>query len=470
MEITPIGCFLIPLAIGLSIVRPNWLYVLMIFFGPFSATSVLNFGSGEAASGLQAWMFLGALWLIRELAPQLVQLSIKLKEPLRRPSLYLSVFLLTAALSLLMPIWINGSLQIVSPSLLDFSTTPLVFRASHVFALLYLLEGSTIALLIAQRNTSEEQLTSALKIYLAAGVFVSIWGLLQLVCYAIDVSYPAIVFNGSASPGALGYAAEFSELGVKRISSVAVESTVLAQVLLTMLPLTLPAWFARGCIFSRRKDRACSLLMLLVLLLTTSSIAYIGLFTLLFTVLFLLVAKARVIKTGTILKFVFGTSAVLSILIAMAYSASEVVRTLVGTVLLDKTESYSALERLKTITFAADYFSQYPVLGVGWGSVTSHDLIFKLLSNVGMLVFIVIIFGISRGLYRRLGEEHSDESAMLTLSLLVSFVILLVTNLLTGFSYVFGHFWFIFGIAIARAYGWLPGGVGTSQYAGNDIQ
>ena len=41
MIITPIGCLLIPLGLALFLLRPGWLYYLIVFFAPFSATSIL---------------------------------------------------------------------------------------------------------------------------------------------------------------------------------------------------------------------------------------------------------------------------------------------------------------------------------------------------------------------------------------------------------------------------------------------
>src|SRR5580700_8312577 len=66
LEITPIGWVLIPLGVIFYFFAPDRLYPWMVFFLPFSATAVVNIGSGDAASGVQAPIFLGALWMARE--------------------------------------------------------------------------------------------------------------------------------------------------------------------------------------------------------------------------------------------------------------------------------------------------------------------------------------------------------------------------------------------------------------------
>jgi hypothetical protein len=426
------------------------LYWAFVFSLPFSATAILNIGTGDAASGVQVWMFFGLLWLCRELLPQAAALKIALRRPLRSPVAYLAVFMLVAVLSTLMPLWINGSLHIIGEKLLDNSTAPLLFSRKNITGLLYLIFGVLIAIGTAQVNDSLEDVRRSLRALLMSGVFISLWGLLQMMCYIIHVPYPSAIFNNSETPSALGYLTEFGDLNVKRISSVAVEPSMLAEVLLAILPVILLALLFGRPIFSRRTDLFCGALMLLVLLLTTSSTAYVGVAAMLVLIPASL-ATLRVVTWGAAMRrvfvWIFGAAAV-SI---TAWAMSPAVRGVVANTLLNKTNSFSAAERVKSIYYAAQYFKQYPLLGIGWGSAGSHDLVMKLLSNtgvIGMLTFagfvIIILFGL-----RRVGRTGGDNVSKYAVVSFISVLILIFMNALIGFAYVFGHFWFVIGLGMA---------------------
>jgi O-antigen ligase len=94
------------------------------------------------------------------------------------------------------------------------------------------------------------------------------------------------------------------------------------------------------------------------------------------------------------------------------------------------------------------------VLGLGWGSVTSHDLIFKLLSNTGILgfsVFSYFMISLLRRLWR--GSKtvgiSNPEWRWWSRCLLAACLVMVFTNITTGFDFVFEHFWFLLGLAMS---------------------
>jgi hypothetical protein len=255
--------------------------------------------------------------------------------------------------------------------------------------------------------------------------------------------------NNSGSASGKGFS-QMLDTGVSRVSSAAVEPSVLAQALLSLLPLTLPAWQKKGFVFSRRRDRLLTVLFIVVLILSTSSTAYLGLAVL--GVMYIL----HSVRTGSFSKtkavFVLALTGILAAgVVAVAFLSVPVLSPLINTLLLSKASSGSGLERAMTIALAFGYFRKYPILGIGWGSATSHDVIVKLLSNVGIvgtIVFFGAIFSVVRSNWRKISSRNSplDLSRQVWLMSLVCFV---VTSILIEFPLPFGNFWIVLGMAMA---------------------
>jgi hypothetical protein len=285
-----------------------------------------------------------------------------------------------------------------------------------------------------------------------SGVFVAAWGFFQLACGFVNVTYPAALFNNSASPGAGGFATALPDIAFKRMSSVALEPSILSQVLLTVIPLTIPAVLGCGYLVSRRFDRGCFLLLTAALIATTSSSAYAGALVLIVATAGLSV-RMKIKGRRAMLKMTAWVGLGIPACFVLLYSVVPIFRTIMDFALFSKSTSYSALERLKTIQDAWGYFLQYPLLGVGWGSVTSHDLVFKLLANIGLLgllSFTALVVSISSELFRKV-RARRDEVALTQMVWLLSFIMLLFMNAISEFSFVLGHMWLILGIAMSCA-------------------
>jgi hypothetical protein len=448
---TPLGYILLPVGLAGLLMSERWLYRLLVFWTLFSATSVLNVGGGNSASGLQVWMFFGALWLLRLGLERISLLSFSIDDGLERTSFWLIGFMAVATVSLVMPVFINGSLQIASPILGDNEQTPLFLSGHNVTQLLYLIFGGMIAICVAHANLDAESREETERIILYSGIFIACWGIFQFFCNVTGFPYPDFLLNNSASGAAKGFK-QVLDSGTGRISSAAVEPSVLAQGLLTLLPLTLPAWRRRGFVFSRLRDRLVAVLFILVLVLSTSSTAYIGFLVLALTFVAYSVRTGGFSKTKAIL--VFGLVGMLaSAVVAVAFMSIPVVSQLVNALLLSKASSGSGIERAMTITYAFGYFQKYPILGIGWGSATSHDVIVFLLSNVGIagtVVFFCMTFSVVRSNWRKISSRNSplELSREVWLMSLVSFVL---TSLFIGFAMVFGNFWLVLGMSMATA-------------------
>lgn len=376
--------------------------------------------------------------------------NIAIPRESRMPLILLTVFLGTAILSLFMPVYINGSLSVKSPVLLDNTETPVIFSMKHVTQTLYLLFGGLFTVFAITKNSTYGQILSSIRIYVLSSFIVSLWGIMQFILNILNIPYPSSVFNNSDTASAQGFNQELGNLVIKRVSSVAVEPSILAQYLLTIVPLLFFAVYRRTPLITTSFDRICLVLVICVLFVSTASTAYYGLL-ITWAMIFLMLYSMRLLRLRHL---IYNLGLLIGIIVSLVVVPG--IPSLLNELLIAKTTSYSGMERLQSISVAWGYFLQYPLMGIGWGSVTSHDLVVKILSNAGMLG--IIAFGafffyvVSRhfaspGCFsheKKISEIHYWNSA-----LFVSIAVLLINNLLTGFAFMFGHVWFITALSIA---------------------
>ena len=449
MSVTLVGAVLIPLALYLALAKPRRLYLIAVFFLPFTATAVINVGRGQTASGVQVSLFLAFLLLLRYCVTIWRSRSIPLARVGKAGLIHLGLFVLAVILSLVMPIYINGHVQVPANTLLDLSTHPLYLQSTNITGALYIVLGFSFAYLTAALNLTEGMRRATVKAFLAGCAFSAFWGALEFGCKLSGIPYPAMLFNSSATASAGGYNQVPTE-GIFRLSSVAVEPSVFAEVLLMAASLYIPFVFGPKSLFGRRLDRALFTLILVILFLTTSSTAYIGSVLVVLLFLFLLA-----IRGALRLRHFFLPLAGIA-LAGLIYGVTPVVRTVVDTALLSKGGGYSALERLKTIHDSYEMFLKYPILGIGWASITSHDLIVNILANcglVGLAAFVAAMYLIVRALCRSVWSRGNTLSVMMQLDFaaLLALATMLIDNIFSGSLFVFPFFWWLCGFSIAAA-------------------
>ena len=446
---TPLGYVVLLPGVAGFLFSKKWLYRLLVFWTLFSASTAMNFGEGESGSGLQVWMFFGALWLLRLVIEHLSTFSFSIDRRIVRPCLWLIAFLIVAAVSLIMPAYINGELAITSAHFGDNSQTPLHLTSHNFTQLLYLVFGGTIAICVAHSNLLDEERQDTERTILLSATFIALWGLFQFTCNLTGIPYPYFIFNNSASGSASGYL-QTLDVGVGRVSSAAVEPSIFAESLVTLLPLTFPAWLRRGSVLSIPIDRSCAVLFVLMLILCTSSTAFLGLFLLALVTWYLLL-RTRTVSTARGLKFAVLAGIPCLAAGVVAVSSVPIVRDVAASMLLDKSSSGSGLERAMTVEQAFGYFKKYPIMGIGWGSATSHDLIVNLLSSVGIIgtiVFIGAMLNVIRADWRTL-DSLVLPGSLSRFAWLIGIVVFLSISVFSGFPYVFGNFWLVVGMAIS---------------------
>ncbi len=444
---TILGYLLLPVGIGCLVFSEKWLLRLFVFWTLFSATSAINFGETDTASGLQVWMLFGSFWLLRQIIRLIGNLSIFIDSRILSPCLWLVGIVMVASVSLVMPAYINGRLIISSAGLSQQAETPLYLTSHNFTQLLYLVFGVMLAIGIAHLSLRAEKREEIEKALLISAIVLSLWGGVEFICSVIGITYPSYIFNNSTSISALGYQETLSS-GIARVSSATLEPSVFAQCLISALPLTLPAWFGVKPVLSRVWDRLASLLFVVMLILSTSTTAIFGI-AVLAVLLLAVLKKSKLISFGRTVKL-GAAGLAFAVAIATLLASSSTARQTLTDILLGKTGGGSAIERSMTVALAFGYFQQFPILGIGWGSATSHDLFVYLLSNVGVIgaaVFTVGMFVVIARSWKNLSPRHGrvDSRSMVWFLSLSSF---LIVSIFVGFPLVLGNFWIALGMAI----------------------
>jgi O-antigen ligase len=124
---------------------------------------------------------------------------------------------------------------------------------------------------------------------------------------------------------------------------------------------------------------------------------------------------------------------------------------IIESAILNKGDTASKLERSLSIESAWNNFLEYPLFGVGWGSVTSFDLFVRVLSNTGIIggiIFIIFIFKIIKThLNQRKLSNNYLSVKNINPAVITSFIVIIFNNAVSGFTFQFGHIWFVFGLS-----------------------
>ncbi len=460
MEIPFIGLLILILAAWFFVFSPRLLYVALIVSIPFSATAVVNFlWGGEAYGGaekdIMAWQLFAVLWVLREAIsgiPPWHRLGWFRTKSVRARLL---VFLAALAASLTVPLLLNGTAWVWSWANSLFyrgpAEIPLRFTLFNITQSAYVVFGVLFAVFIAAENSQSKRLLHTLKLYVSSCVFAAAWGLIQLWCNVAGYTYAASIFNTGKNFSALGYTETLgtgSLATIGRISSVATEPSVLAEELLLAFVVLMVCLGFRRPILRRGWNWFAIVLIGVVLLASTSTTAYAGMFAapLLSAVALALAGSRRWRHYVAVTTIVLAVGALLVVCLPLG-------NTIYQAAIMLKYVNGSGVTRLESVRIAAQDFLRYPILGVGWGAVTSWDLLFLLLANtgiIGALAFGGFLVPVIKGLWRLAAQRNFAASVLLP-----AIVLALMLAEGDGLSYGIGYYWFIFGLAA---------GVSASKY------
>jgi len=467
MEITLIGYILIPVCFAATILSSRkMLLYLLIFFSPFTGTAIINYFA-YPTFGIQPAYFIGLLFIFRIVTDFAIN-----KLPHVIPQIQSSA---------LLPLWLFGIAAFISILLIPIYSTVEVNRPSGAIELLqltkenftqftYLAYVITLTTCIALSRLHPEEVYRCLKIMIASGIFVSLWGWLQVTMFYTGYSYPDFLFNNNVS-FSQGFEQHLSALGIKRMNSVAPEPSMLGRFLL--IP-TFVSWYCVyriGFVINHKLAIVSALFLSLTLLSTTSTTAFIGLVGGLIIFLFFIIIssihwrstiKLKPEQNKRSAKSVLAVLVMLPLLVVTMFHIAKwklgfdmsMASGLLDIVLLEKLASQSGQGRLEGAILGLNLFVSHPFLGIGWGSNRTFDLLTNLLSTVGFIgaFFFVwthlIIARKTIRLIRYLVRTGLSFFSACPEVLLLVFIIVLFGKVLSDPDIVFLDHWILIGLMI----------------------
>ena len=333
MSFTATGPVLLLLALYIFAFKPRQLIYFAVFFAPFSATAVINFNSvGYKAGGVgitAATTFTLFFFASQFIYGRLTERTRVSPGHLMQLGL-LVLFLTIAYLALIY----NAALG----TLFNPVTTHTVYITLAIIA----------TILFSLEFTHDGAVEKTIKIMRAAATFVSLWGLMQLICSITGIPYPSAVFNNSNSDAADMFAQSFGDFA--RIASVTVEPSVMAATLLHFCAIGVTL-IVRDARFRTRAWIIPVVIVVGTLLLSTSSTGYIGL-----CVVALLMLVERPVFTA-----VAGVP-VLTVLFGLLASLPKARQVLFDST-INKSQSFSYSDRTSEIAVDFADFLHHPAAG-----------------------------------------------------------------------------------------------------------
>lgn len=454
MEITLIGIIVILSGFVFFISHRKYLLYAFVASVPFSAAAVVNIR--PITFGLQPSYFFMILLITRRFMDASMKRS-KIRGSKKKENLCLMLFLLFTTLSLAMPILISGSELAHRPSSSFGAPTfePVKLTRLNITQLLYILFVGLSFFTMTSEITNFSILKTVLKIYIFTALFVSLWGVYQLANFQYGIPYFNL-FNNSISVSQ-GY--DVVVAGVKKLSSVAPEPSLLSIYLLSILPLLLTFSLYKSSICRKRTVQAIGVVTLFIALLSTSTAMYLGLIILGILSVSLLTLRSHsvlsLIKKGGLFLCLLGLAFISASWIFNAISNINFVDYVIGTttakVLLSNPSEHaywSGYTRWNSFLYGMKWFAKYPILGLGIGSVTSTSILSNLLASIGLLgtvpflAFNYIIFTKGFKLY---SFTAFPELSNIGLGLLISQICLIAVMILATSiaGLIVFSYWFI---------------------------
>lgn len=445
MDVTPIGFVVIPLGWVLFVQGRRSLLYAYIFSIPFSAAAIINVPS--ITFGIQPSYYFMGLLIVRILLDVCLDSRIEFHgTPEARWGI---VFLSVAVLSLVMPAYIDGNVWARGPGLLYHDVR---LTITNFTQLGYLVFGILSYLVVRSQAKDETILLNSVRWHLFGGAFVSFWGIYQLFARIFHFPYPE-VFNNSVSVS-LGHfeGAGWGQYSGPKISSTTPEGVFFASYLASVFPLVVVLVLSSKEVrLPRVPLRLISVLTLSATLLNLATTTYIALVAFILGILVWGASPlTKVIRRA-------GRVRVVLILLIALIGAQLLWQALTGLNLLafawgtiyqkfSLEAASSGWYRWRYFSDAFYWFTQYPILGLGVGSIGTDDLLGVLLGNTGLLGFVSFSAFLLATFKRGLEATRLGTSAMFVVvahGLSLAFFCLVTTIVIAAGALLFQQFWFL---------------------------
>ena len=409
----------LPLA-AWGVVRPRRVITLLAATVGFSGTAVFNLPA--LAFGFQPYHLFGSILIVRCVV---AALAAEPTSPARRscwPVTAFAALWMTAVISLFAASGVRGG---------PGGAHVLIAQIAHLGF------GVAVAWALSVEAHTAALVGRGARAFELGAVAIASWGLLQFLCNRLGLSYPAFVFNNSVGRYADNFDSTIGPNGVVRVGSVATEPSFLARTLVMALGLAVVRRAWREPTGGRRRLVIATILTAGVLVSTSTT----GLFGL--GVLAALgLARGRSVRARSLIALIAGVAVAILVL---SPSLSIGLREMT----IDKSSSGSFEQRQASTDQAQELFLDYPLLGVGLGGQTSHELFSKIASNLGLAglaAYAVAVVGLLT-----LGRSGLRRERATMLGLKVALAMSILMDTVAGWSYTYGEFWVVAGLLLAGA-------------------
>lgn len=421
MEITIYGYILTPLLIILFLLNTKYLVYVLIFTLTLQVTSLFNITFLDNYS-MQIYRFISILLSVKLLIYLIYKnkMFIKFKDRnLKIVSVYGLMFSIYSLVWSYIAPFLFENYMVCPPKLgIDFCVLngqlPLQFSFYNIAFSIYIIFYILTLIYIFLLNWNEKDLLIIKKILLISLLTVITTSLSQIfnsLVGTIDITK----YLYTTISRELEYSMADKFLNIPRVQATFLEPSMLAPFLVGMYSHYLYNSFTKPII----TNIFFTIITLLLIILSTSTTAYISTFLITLIILIFLIHKKNTISVISVLFFItFGLFMIIHITIGI-----ENLINLVLNYIIYKPETLSYQSRTFTDVYSIKLFFDTYGLGVGLGSNRPSSLIPYLLSQLGIigsLLFIGFIFQILKLSYIKLKNSQYFSYYFLLISILIA--------------------------------------------------
>lgn len=412
--------FIFVLTLFLIKKRDNLLLALC-FFAPFCECGVLAFPFFT----LQAGHFFLVLYLLAFLWNNKGFGVLKF----RRPSLYLSMYLVIAVISILAAVLLRTNVQVYGIGN-GVSLTGSKVDSQNFTQLIYLIVGMLVYAIVYNFCIKDyENWRKIVRLCVLSGCAVLLIGFYQLIANKYGLPFTSIFRISNHSM--------WQQLS--RVQSTMAEASYLGQYITIIFAILISG-------FLWTEKRSINFIVIIFLLaigvMTRSSTFFVGVVSVM--IMYGFFQK----KGGTgVLKYI-GAIVIAFGLFFYLYKANPYVTVLINnTIAKFRQTTISGITRKTVIMYMFGVFLKNPILGVGFGGGRSSDVYTTILSTTGLLGF-VSFSGFFIRIFVKLFPYRADKDVFM--SIMVEIAFLVTALFVPEMNYL--HYWVFFGVIHARCY------------------
>ncbi|WP_428820452.1 O-antigen ligase family protein [Microbulbifer sp. MCCC 1A16149] len=409
------GLMLTALGSWAQVRKPTFIVMLFVVSALFGASAAvtLHFLGGRPIQPVTFMLPFILVYVLR--MPKAVALIKKALVEDRAVLALIAFTVIAIMASIFSPLFFQGDVLVYNVEKGNFVLKALEFGGSHIAQIIYLL-GAVVCFVIVvglSRTPSGMEMFANALITLTA--INALFGVLDLMTFYMG--FPeALMFIKNA-----GYAmVDQSMHGIRRISGVFPETSAFSGFSVGLLGFNLALYLKGYC---QRYTGILSLVTAFLLLMTTSSSAYLGLVGV--VIMVIMIERDRLLR-AKIGKNVFWASLLaLGVAFFLLVVFTEDVFAILESAIFSKMESDSGIERMSWNHQAWNNLIDTQFWGVGLGGNRASSFLMVVLSNVGVIGLVAFLLFLGYAVRGRQVSDSKDENIVAAAAKAGALVILL---------------------------------------------